>query len=78
MNIFEEIEKETQGYSLGQIIEEKVSRLYTHQRTYQSGFTKWIAYDDEIWPDGPRGFGRSEQEAIEDLAEQLRGKDAYT
>lgn len=33
--------------------------------------TSWYAWNDRTWPDGPQGFGKTEAEAIEDLAEQL-------
>jgi hypothetical protein len=44
-------------------------RIYTTSRRYQSGFVEWIAFDDDRYPDGPRGRGRTEQEAVDDLLE---------
>jgi hypothetical protein len=41
--------------------------IYTQERRYQSGFVEWVAFEDDKWPDGPIGRGRTEAEAIEDL-----------
>jgi hypothetical protein len=44
-------------------------RIYTASRRYRSGIIEWIAFDDDKYPDGPRGRGRTEQEAVDDLLE---------
>lgn len=32
----------------------------------------WCAYDDDLHPDGPQGWGSSERAAVDDLMEQLK------
>ena len=67
MDFFAEIDKATEDWKLAH----GIRNLYTHRKRYQSGFREWIAFDDDKWPDGPVGHGRTEEEAIEDLRDQL-------
>ena len=48
-------------------------RIYTSFHRFQSGYGRWTAVDDDtfFYSDDPRGYGQTEEEAIEDLLQQL-------
>jgi hypothetical protein len=46
-------------------------KIFTHFHRYQSGFKEWKAWDEDYFGDSPRGVGQTEEEAVEDLTEQL-------